>query len=86
MASPVIMIELAFSVDTNLHTSWGSNLASRMVRLPTKLWPRIDHWVAPCMSGAMGSRVSWPPWPFSTISSGDWTRVLVVGSTPPPSA
>ena len=57
-----------------------------MVRLPTKLWPMTHHWVAPCMSGAMGSRVSWPPRPFSTISSGDWTRVLVVGSTPPPSA
>ena len=61
MASPVIMTELAFSVSTSRQTSWGSNLGTRMVRLPTKLWPMTDHWVAPCISGAMGSRVSWPP-------------------------
>ena len=86
MASPVIMIELTFSCSTRRHTSWGSNLGTRMIRLPTKLWPMTDHWVAPCMSGAMGSRVIWPPLPFSTISSGRWIRVLVWGSTPPPRA
>ncbi len=86
MASPVIMMELAPSVSTSFHTSWGSNLGTRMVRLPTKLWPMIDHWVAPCMSGAMGSRVTWPPWPLATISSGRSIRVLVWGSTPPPRA
>ena len=86
MASPVIMMEFARSFSTRPHTSWGSNLGTRMVRLPTKLWPMIDHWVAPCIRGAMGSRVIWPPLPFSTISSGRSTRVLVWGSTPPPRA
>ncbi len=70
MASPVIMIELTFSFSTRRHTVWGSNLATRMVRLPMKLCPMIDHCVAPCISGAMGRRVSWPFFPFSTISSG----------------
>ncbi len=41
MASPVIMTELAFSLSTSRHTVWGSNLGTRMVRLPTKLWPMI---------------------------------------------
>ena len=86
MASPVIITELTFSSSTSRHTSGGSNLDIRMVRLPMKLWPSTHHWVAPCMRGAMGKSVSWPPRPFSTISSGATTRVLVVGSTPPPRA
>ena len=86
MASPVIIIEFALSVSTSFQTSWGSNLGTRMMRLPTKLWPMTAHWVAPCISGAIGRKVTWPPPPFSTISSGRWTRVLVWGSTPPPSA
>ena len=86
IASPVIITELARSVSTSRHTSWGSNFGTRMVRLPTKLWPMTDHWVAPCMSGAMGNRVTGPARPFSTISSGRWIRVLLDGSSPPPRA
>ena len=39
MASPVIMTELTRSSPTSRQTWWGSNLAIRTMREPTKLWP-----------------------------------------------
>ena len=86
MASPVTMSELTFSWSTRRQTSWGSNLATRTILEPQKLWPITAHWLAPCMSGAMGRKHRAPPRPFSAISSGWRTLVLVTGSTPPPSA
>ena len=86
MASPVTIIELTFSAAAVRHTRSASKRAVRMMRSPTKLRPRTDHCVAPCMSGAMGKWVITKPWPRSTNSSGRSRRVLVVGSTPPPRA
>ena len=88
MASPVIITMLTFSRSTRDHTSWGSNLATRMIRLPVKLCPMTPHWVAPCIRGATGRKVSGPPAarPFSTICSGRSIRVPVMASIPPPRA
>ncbi len=88
MASPVIMTMFTFSCSMIPHTSWGSNLGTRQMRLPTKLWPMTPHWVAPCMRGAMGRKVSAPPaaWPFSTICWGRSMRTPVSASRPPPRA
>ena len=65
MASPVIISELAFSSSTSRHTSWGSNWPMSTTLLPWKLCPMTAHWVAPCMSGAMGRNVRAKPifWP-----------------------
>ena len=51
MASPVIMIALAFSRSTVDHTSSTSNLGVRTTVLPWNIMPSIPHWHAPCMSG-----------------------------------
>ena len=86
MASPVIMTELTPSSSTRRHTSCGSNLAMSTIFDPTKLCPMTDHWVAPCINGAMGRWTIGPPAPLGTICAGSVIRVLVVGSVPPPSA
>ena len=55
--------------------------------LPTKLPAMTPHWVAPCISGAIGNEVVGPcPSPFSTIASGRSTFVPATMSMPPPSA
>jgi hypothetical protein len=87
IASPVIMIMLTPSSPTSCHTRCASNFDTRTILLPTKLPPMTPHWVAPCMSGAIGNEVV-GPWarPFSTIASGRSTFVPPTTSMPPPSA
>ena len=70
MASPVIMTEFTPSVSTRCHTSCGSNLAMSTILEPTKLCPMTHHWVAPCMSGAMGRWTMAPSAPLATIVRG----------------
>ena len=86
MASPVTMSTFTRSFSTSCQTLWGSKRLTRITLLPMKLPPITAHWVAPCMSGAMGSEVTGPARPFSTISSGLTTRSLDRGSMPPPRA
>ena len=61
MASPVIMTMLIFSRSTSAQTSCGSKRGTSVTLLPTKLCPMTPHWVAPCMRGAMGRKLIWPP-------------------------
>ena len=87
MASPVTMTVLIRSFPTSSQTRCGSNLATRTIFEPTNPPPITDHWVAPCMRGAIGSWVMGPEArPLATMSSGRSTRVLVSGSVPPPRA
>jgi hypothetical protein len=88
MASPVIITELAFSASTRRHTSWGSNWLMSTTLFPTKLWPMTAHWVAPCISGAMGRKVIANPFfrPRATRSSGACARSPDRTSMPPPRA
>ena len=88
MASPVIISELAFSASTSRHTSCGSNWLISTTLLPRKLWPMTAHWVAPCISGAMGRKVRAKPVlrPRATRSSGAWALSPVRMSMPPPRA
>jgi len=87
IASPVIMIPLIRSSPTSCHTRLGSKRARRTILLPWNAPPITPHWVAPCINGAMGSIVpGWRSWARATSASGRSTRVLVVGSIPPPRA
>ena len=86
MASPVIITEFTRSSSTSRHTWWGSNFAMSTILAPTKLWPMTHHWVAPCMSGAIGRWTRPPPAPLAAMAAGSVTRSLVIGSVPPPSA
>ena len=83
MASPVTITMLMRSSPTSRHTVAGSNLSTSTILLPMKLPLMTPHWLAPCMSGAMGSEViGLPASPFSTNSSGRVLRSPVIRSMP----
>ena len=51
IASPVIMMALAFSRSTSRHTSSGSNFGVSTTVLPWNSIADMPHWHAPCISG-----------------------------------
>ena len=87
IASPVIIIKLAFSEAIVFQTPLASNFSRSTVELPTKLCPITLHCDAPCMSGGSGYvTIENPVFPFGIKSVGCDTFSPLRISIPPPSA
>ena len=61
MASPTMSTELTPLRATTRHTSKASNFSTSTLRLPWKSCMRALAKAAPCMSGGVLRKVSWPP-------------------------
>ncbi len=61
MASPTMSTELTPLRATTRHTSWASNFSTSTLRLPWNSCMRQLAKAAPCMSGGVLRKVSWPP-------------------------
>ena len=87
IASPVIIIKLAFSEAIVFQTPLASNFSRSTVELPTKLCPITLHCDAPCMSGGSGYvTIENPVFPFGIKSVGCDTFSPLRISIPPPRA
>ncbi len=74
------------SLPTSCHTRSAANRSISTARLPRNSCCISPHWVAPCMSGAIGKKVIGLADPLVTISSGAAMRWPLVTSMPPPRA